>query len=515
MRVNNSLKNIYTGILLQFVAIGLNIFSRKVFLDYMGVEILGIHGVLTNIISMLGLVEMGIGIAISYSLYKPLSENNQDQVKAIINLYAKFYKYVALAVLSIGLLVLPFMNKIVETSYTSSYIRIIFLILLIDAMLSYFLAYRRTLLIADQKGSTLNKLTIIYSIVLTFTQVCVVYLTQNFILFISIKLVFGVGLNLGIYYLTNRNYPYLKSSTHHSLDPDVKANIIQNIKALLLANISVYFIFGTDNLLLSLFTNVSIVGIYSNYTLIFNAVKGFMSQVFVGTTASFGNLLASDAGLEEADRIFKIMFFINFWLSTFCSAALLLLINPFINLWIGSSMLLPGLIVVILVFNFYSDTMRSAVELVKSAAGLYSPYPFFKYWIVVEAVLNLFLALLLAGGLKMGMTGIFLATSISTFIPTYIIPWNIYKYVLKKSSKQFYLKHVLYTFLSVIVIGITYELGTFITLENIFVDFFLKILMCILAPNLIILLVFKGTGEFKYIKEKVQKKISSKNKKYV
>ncbi|WP_372237744.1 lipopolysaccharide biosynthesis protein, partial [Paenibacillus sp. P46E] len=241
----------------------------------------------------------------------------------------------------------------------------------------------------------------------------------------------------------NKNYPYLKSTTHQSLDPDVKSNIIQNIKALLLANISVYFIFGTDNLLLSLLTHVSIVGIYSNYTLIFNAVKGFMSQVFVGTTASFGNLLASDAGLEEADRIFKIMFFINFWLSTFCSAALLLLINPFINLWIGSSMLLSGLIVVILVFNFYSDTMRSAVELVKSAAGLYSPYPFFKYWIVVEAILNLLLAIIFAGGLKMGMTGIFLATSISTFIPTYIIPWNIYKYVFGKSSKEFYLKHIL------------------------------------------------------------------------
>lgn len=437
MRVNNSLKNIVSGIILQFVAIGLNIISRKIFLDFMGVEILGVHGVLTNIISMLGLVEMGIGIAISYSLYKPLSENDQDQVKTIIRLYAKFYKYVALTVLVIGLLILPFMGSVIESSYSSSYIRLIFLILLVDTMMSYFLAYRRTLLIADQKASILNKLTILYSIVLTFSQVSIVYLTQNFILFISIKLVFGVGLNLIIYYITNKNYPYLRGASKKPLDPEVKKNIIQNIKALLLANISVYFIFGTDNLLLSIFTNVTTVGLYSNYTMILNAVKGFLSQVFVGTTASFGNLLASDTTLDDADRIFKIMFFINFWLSTFCSSALLLLINPFIHLWIGSSMLLPGVIVVILVYNFYSDSMRSAVELVKSAAGLYSPYPFFKYWIVVEALVNLCLAIILAGGLNMGMTGIFLATSLSTLLPTYVIPWNVYKYVFKKVPKSF------------------------------------------------------------------------------
>ncbi|WP_019908931.1 lipopolysaccharide biosynthesis protein [Paenibacillus sp. HW567] len=506
MRVNNSIKNILTGILLQLVAIGLNIFSRKVFLDFLGVEILGVHGVLTNLISMLGLMEMGIGIAISYSLYKPLSEDNQDQIKAIINLYANFYKVVALAVLVIGLLIIPFMDKIVESSYTTSYVRIIFLILLIDAMMSYFLAYRRTLLLADQKSFTLNKLTIIYSIVLTVSQVSIVFLTQNFILFISIKLIFGVGLNLIIYYITNKNYPYLKSATHKMLDPDIKGNIIQNIKALLLANISVYFIYGTDNLLLSIFTNVSIVGIYSNYTLIFNAVKGFLSQIFVGTTASFGNLLASSTGIDEADRIFKTIFFINFWLTTFCSSALLLLINPFINIWIGSSMLLSGLVIVILVSNFYLDTMRSAVELVKSAAGLYSPYPFFKYWIVVEALINLFLAVFLAGILKMGMLGIFLATSISTLLPTYIMPWNIYKYVFRKSSKQFYLKHFVYNFSSVIVVGATYMIGTKITLGNLFIDFFFKIIICIFTPNLM-LLVFCRTKEFIYLKERIQKRI--------
>ena len=507
MRTSSALKNIYTGIMLQFISIILGIISRKIFLDKLGVELLGINGVITNLISMLGLMELGIGIAISYSLYKPLAEKNNNQIKAIMNLYSKLYRYIALVIAILGLLLMPFLGFIIKSDFSGRFINLIYFIFLTDAVVTYFLAYRRTILLADQKNYMLNRITMIFSIFLTIIQIIILVVSQNYILFLLAKLILGFGQNFIIYKITNKEYPYLKESSKPVLDLSIKGDLIKNIKALLIANISVYVIHGTDNLLLAIFTNVTVVGLYSNYTLLINAVKGLISQVFLGITAGFGNLLVYEKNLEEGHKIFNVIYFLNFWISTFCTVSLAVLSNSFIEIWIGKSMLLPIAAVAIIIFNFYSETMRSAIELVKSAAGLYSPYPFFKYWIVVEAAVNLVLSIILAGPLGLGMVGVFLGTAISTIIATYVLPWNVYKYVFKQSSKVFYLKYLLYTLISFSITIAMYYFMNLIYFNNIYISFIFKIFICLTIPNVIIIIMFYRSSELKYLSKKFIGKI--------
>ncbi|MEH7336893.1 hypothetical protein V7161_30250, partial [Neobacillus drentensis] len=80
MRTTHSMKNISISILSQLVIISLGFISRKVFIDNLGADYLGIDGLLTNVLSMVALVEGGIGISIVYNLYKPLAENDKDKV---------------------------------------------------------------------------------------------------------------------------------------------------------------------------------------------------------------------------------------------------------------------------------------------------------------------------------------------------------------------------------------------------------------------------------------------------
>lgn len=87
-RTNYVIKNIITGFTLQIITILLGFISRKLFIDYIGLEFLGINGLLSNVLSMLSLVELGIGSAIYYSLYKPLAKNDYNEVHAIMNLYS-------------------------------------------------------------------------------------------------------------------------------------------------------------------------------------------------------------------------------------------------------------------------------------------------------------------------------------------------------------------------------------------------------------------------------------------
>ncbi len=509
MRTNNSIKNILSGISLQIITIFLGFFSRKIFIDNIGVEILGINGMLTSILSMLSLVELGFGGAIYYSLYKPLAKQDTNQIKAIMDLYSKLYKFIGVTVLVLGIGIMPFVNKITQTDISMAYVNTVYLIFVADSVISYFLAYRRNILSADQKSYVINKLSTVFSVSLTLLQILIIVYTKNYILYLLIKLALAFIQNLIIYFMTNKQYPYLKGKLKEPLDKEIKDEIIKNAKALFVVNIAVYCVFGTDNLLLSTFAGVSVVGLYSNYNLLISTINGLIGQVFGGIKASFGNFLV-EKSIEEAHSIFNVLYFINFWITTFCAISLVTLLNPFIEIWLGKEMLFPIFVVCIIVFNFYSRSMTQAIELVRNSAGLYSPYPFFKYWALVEGLLNLVASVVLAKTMKLGMYGIFLGTSISTFLTVYVLPWNVYKYVFNMSSKQYYIKHIKYTISSGLLAFITYNAANVFSINNVFIAFIIKCFICLIIPNILIVLVFRNTKEFKYLlnRFKIKDKLS-------
>lgn len=498
MRTSNSIKNILTGIFLQIITIFLGFFSRKIFINNLGVELLGINGMLTSILSMLSLVELGFGGAIYYSLYKPLAKQDKNQINAIMNLYSKLYKVIGVVVFVLGLSMMPFLSYFVDTTIPISYVNKVYIIFVIDSVLSYFLAYRRNILSADQKSYIINKLSTVFSVSLSLLQVLAIIYTKNYILYLLIKVVLGFTQNLIIYLMTNKEYPYLKEKSREPLDKEIKDEIIKNAKALLVVNIAVYCVFGTDNLLLSMFGGVTIVAIYSNYNMIINAINSLIAQLFSGIKASFGNFLI-EKSLEEAHDIFNVLYFINFWISTFCAVSLVTLLNPFIEVWLGKEMLFPITAVFIIVFNFYSRSMTQAIELVRNSAGLYSPYPFFKYWALVEGVLNLVVSILLAKYMNLGMFGVFIGTSISTAISVFVLPWNVYKYVFKMKSNQYYIRYFKYILCSAFFTFITYNIANSILVNNIYILFILKCIICLLIPNLFILLFFGKSKEFIYL----------------
>lgn len=500
MRTINSIKNISTGILLQLIVVILGFISRKIFINTLGIQLLGINGLLTNILSMLGLVELGIGTAIYYSLYRPLAEKNKGQISAIMNLYGRMYRYIGILVILLGLIILPFLQYVINTDIQMSYVRVIFIIFLLDSSISYFLAYRRNIFSADQKDHILNKISIIFSVITSISQIVIILITRNYLIYLLVKIVLVFIQNIYIYIKSNKEYPYLKIK-NEKIDESIRKEIIKNIKALCVVKLSVYCVLGTDNILLSIFSGVGIVGLYSNYYLIIGTVTRIIQQVFIGIKASFGNFLIRKTK-EEVNEIFNVFHFTNFWIASFSATALIVLINPFISLWIGEEMTLPINLVIVIIFNFYNQIMTNAIEVVRDSAGLYSPYPFFKYWALIEGILNLIISILLAKVLKMGAIGIFLGTSISTCITVYVLPWNVYKYVFKISSVKYYINHFVYMGLAFMISISTYYLANLITLDHFILEFLYKMIISIVLPNIVIILLFYRSKQFKYLYKK-------------
>ena len=507
MRTLNTIKNILTGLLLQIITLLLGFISRSVFIKEIGIDMLGLNGLLTNILSMLGIVELGVGTAIYYSLYKPLSEKNYNQIRAIMNLYSKMYRIMGISVAILGMSMIPLLNGIIEIEATNQYVITVYLIFLLDSVMTYFLSYRRNILSADQKNYVVNKVSSISFVIMSLLQIIVMKVTKNYVLYILVKVIIGIVQNIYIYILTSKKYSYLKLKSTIELDSTIKKDIIKNTKALFLVQIAGYCVFGTDNILLSVFCGITIVGIYSNYTLIINTINGLVMQIFNGIKASFGNFLV-EKSMEEAHSIFNILYFINFWITTFCSISLVTLLNPFIEIWIGKEIILSMWSVSIIVFNFYLRGMTQSIDLVRNSAGLYSPYPFFKYWALIEGILNLVVSLILAGPMGMGMYGIFLGTSISTFLNVFVLPWNVYKYVFNMPCKQYYIKYLRYILTSGMLAFITYNVAANLEVKSIFITFIIKCIVCLILPNILILLFFKNTDEFKYLLNKFRIKES-------
>ena len=83
MRTKKALINSSTNILCFIIAFIPSLVIRKIFLDTLGNDILGLNSLFTNIIGWLSIVELGVGTAIVYSLYKPFADNDKSQISSV------------------------------------------------------------------------------------------------------------------------------------------------------------------------------------------------------------------------------------------------------------------------------------------------------------------------------------------------------------------------------------------------------------------------------------------------
>ena len=114
-RVKNSARNMMFGFVYQIVVLVLSFVSRSVFINTLGKEFLGMNAIFSDVLSLLSMADLGFGTAMAFSFYKPLAENDHEQIAKTINFYKKIYNVIALVVLGLGLACVPFLKYIINT----------------------------------------------------------------------------------------------------------------------------------------------------------------------------------------------------------------------------------------------------------------------------------------------------------------------------------------------------------------------------------------------------------------
>lgn len=506
-RTENSITNAKTGLIVQLVNRLMAFIVRTVFIKCLNTEYLGVHGLFTNILTILSFAELGIGTAIIFNMYKPVAEENKEKIKSLMQLYKTCYNIIGMIVFVLGLLVIPFMKYIVtDIPNIKENIYFIYILFLFNTSVSYFFTYKKSIITAHQKQSIINNIDTVFYIIRSILEIVFLIITKDFVIYLLIQIIGTILENIIIARKANKMYPYLKDKNIQKLDKTEKKNIFDNVKSLVVYQFGSVIMNGTDNILVSTLINVNTVGLCSNYTLIINAIKSIIQTMFNGVTASIGNLNAIGSA-EQKEKVFYQLTFINFVVYSFCATAFILLLNPFIEIWLGENYLLGLSVAIALSVSFFIDGMRQPGFTYRTTMGLFNKSKATPY---IGAITNIILSILLCK--LFGVVGIFIATSIAQLVSySWIDPYLIHKHEFKTPVSNYFKKYIVYCIIFFIEVALSLFLSRLIDVSLI-VNFIYICLIAILVPNIINLIVFRKAEEFSSLKDKLINPILNKIK---
>lgn len=417
-------KNALMTLFFQVVYLVVSFICRTVFTHVLGAEYLGLNGLFSNVLYVLSFLELGIGNAIVYKLYKPLSENNEKDICLYLSYYKRVYRLIMLFVGVVGVLVMPFLQYFVKTETVDADIRVLYLLFLIDTIISYAYVYKKSILIADQKNYVIEAYALGFNILINVFQIIVVVLTHAFVPYLVVKILFDLLCNVATARKADRIYPYINNVKSSSYLPEEDSKEFkENLKGLFMEKVASVSFGGTDNIFISLFCGLTMVGVVSQYTMILTAVILLPNKVFGALTSAVGKLNVESDG-PHVEAVFRKLYFINAILYGLFFAELVNLLGFFVtHIWLTEEYILDGLTVFLVVLETCLRGMHYPVYMVRTAYGFFSQL---RIMAVIGAIVNIILDIIL--GKTLGIVGIFIATIISRVFVSIVDLYVVYHY---------------------------------------------------------------------------------------
>lgn len=419
-RTRKTVKNISVSTIFLIVETILKFLSRSVFIEYIGTEILGLNTTIWNILNFLNLAELGVGTAITVTLYRPLLNNDRESINEILALQGHFYKWISIVILFGGFVVMGFFPWIFEKAQVPTWtIYATFLVLLFCSVIGNFVNYRQTLLVADQKAYKISYSGKSVMIIKRLLQILAIYcLPEGYVWWLILETVFAIIGAIAIRWVTNKEYPFLCNvdKTFKDLRHKYKS-VSEKISQLIYHKITTFIVSETTPLIIYGFISLTEVAVYGNYMTIMVGLYQLSFVILSGITPGVGNLVA-EGNMDNIIKVYKELFIVRFIFSAVVFWGLMMFMDSFIALWVGREYILGNLTLWLLAGFLFIRMNRTPVDIFINAYGLFddvkSP--------IIEGITNLSLAI--AGGYFYGLNGIIAGSIIGTLVV--ILIWKPY-----------------------------------------------------------------------------------------
>lgn len=421
-RSGKTLRNARVSVIFYFLTLTLGFFSRKIFLDHLSAEFIGLAGTLSNLLEYLNLAEFGIGTAVGFNLYRPLRNHDRAQVNRLVSQYG-FYYAVAGTVVGVGALVLSAFFPLMfgGSGLPLPLIYFTFYSFVVSTLAGYFVNYRQILLESDQRFYIVSAYSQSAAICKSLVQIYLAWRWGNLYVWVAIELIFGLVYPIVLNRKISRLYPWLRASIaegrrEHHRNPA----LLRTTKRVFIHKFKDFFLRQSDQVLVFAFVSLKMVAFYGNYTLVVTRLMGFVTTVMGSAGASVGNLV-DEGDRERTISVFWELMSLRYLVGgvlTYCVATL---IQPFVALWLGDIYLLSDPIVWLLAAYTFVMLTRITVDEFNHAYGHYGDV--WAAW--VEGAVNLTVTVVCAW--QWGIVGI-LVGKLASVVPIVVFWKPLYLY---------------------------------------------------------------------------------------
>lgn len=507
MRKEATLKNSAAGLLNRLATLLFVFLVRHYFAYYLDAEYLGFEGFFQNVLGLFALVDLGLGTAISFDLYEPIYKKERGQISSIMALYKKMYCCIGVLIFIMSLMFTPFLLNFIN-GYTidGNNIRLYFLIYAFGVAVSYFFSYKRTLLFAYQKNYIVTNIDTIVKVIGSILQIFILIFLQNYLLYLLVIVLINVGSNLLISRLTDKG-DYYDTKNTKPLSDTYKKKLIKHVKALAVTNIAWQGVASTDNIIISATVGIIDLAKNANYATITQAINGIAASVLGGVSASIGDLLA-EGNKYKIKEYFDKYCFVYTIVAAYACLGVLFVSPSVIKLWVGHQYVFDWVPVMLISFNLYLSLIFKPVVDYQNYSG---SFVYYKPYSIIALFINL--AVSIVGALTIGISGVFLGTTLTYTFMNYIVVKIVYKFVLMEPSID-YLKKFIKTNIPFILGFITlFFLTKVLEISNSIIDLIIKILLVSIVYFGFVCATLRNEPNFRFFRDLVKKIFSKISKK--
>lgn len=495
-RTNLTIKNIFAGYIAVIPSTILNIITRYVFIRYISVEYLGASGLFSSIFAMLSFADLGIGEAITYKLYDPLAKKDKLKVTKLIRFYKFFYLILTIIAFVFGLLCIPYLPKLTNNSKLPNLV-LIYILYLINTLVTYLCADKKSLLIANQQSFVNSFLQNLFLCIQYLIQLLVIVFTRNFIIYLLIQIFCTIiyALSINIYCNKKINDVY-DSNIRENLDSSEVKELVTQSGALVVHKIGSVLLDNLTNIIISTHLGLLVLGNYSNYLVVVNMCTVLISYLTFPTQASIGNLCASEEDISVKELIFKRLDFIIFFIYGLISLELIICFKDIVQIYTGG-VYFPFSLHVLLGINFLISGLRIINNQFKAANGLFKNDLLRP---IAEVIIYFVFGNFAIG--YMGVEGLLIVYILIRIFSTCLIErYIVFKNIFNKSSIKSYLIFISRIFAFFVMSVMFYKLSNNFYVGNIFVNLIIKCLFTFIVYLIVIYILYNKNTNYIYMRD--------------
>lgn len=490
MRTKRAIYITITGMALQVTRSLMALMIRKIFLDILGAELLGLNSLFSSVLGVLTLTELGIGTAINVYLYEALAKEDYEKASAYLELLKKAYRIVCVVVIVGGTLCIPLVLILIKGNYDIKQIIIAYLLYILATIASYLWAETKSIFVADQREYiSISVMGIVY-VLISSIQIVFLYVTKDYYLFLTFNILNNLISNLVIYCLAKKKYKHILRKKARLGKEEINSFWIK-WKAVIVYKISAYLIQSCDNIVISIIFGTVMVAYYNNYVLILNMLYAVFATFSGSVVAGLGNMFYTEK--HRMKQTVNKLCCIQHFIFSVTTVGLICLSSEFVEFVFGKESVLPILFVVILGLVYYFMGYFNLFEMLRQSVGLYERD---QWYLLATSMLNIIISIVFS--YVCGMAGVVIGTLVCYLIKgLYLTPKVIYtKGVLDDGKRAFYVNMCKNIVLLTLAVLVSMFVLKYITIPNFYIRFVVKGCVGVAITMAINILAYRKSEEW-------------------